>query len=151
MDSLYSVYSIYSVSAGNVLGGHRPGVVVVVASWLRAQEVGGCRRRGLLNHHLPPSPVPHQQHRGQVHATVATAPSIRQFCLLLNHRNDINLIWLKCSEYMYYMPPVLILGIDLKATKYRAINATLTERETSPFEDFENCKKWGVSTKLLIY
>ena len=47
------------------------------------------------------------------------------------------------------MPPVLILGIDLKATKYRAINATLTERETSPFEVFENCKKWGVSTKLL--
>ena len=50
---------------------------------------------------------------------------------------------------MYYTPPVLILGIDLKASKYRAINATLGERERSPFEVFENYKKWGISTKFL--
>ena len=42
---------------------------------------------------------------------------------------------------MYYTPPVLILGIDLKAAKYRAINATLAERETSAFEVSENSKK----------
>ena len=50
---------------------------------------------------------------------------------------------------MYYTPPVLILGIDLKAAKYRAIKATLAEREISAIEVSENSKKWRVSTKLL--
>ena len=50
---------------------------------------------------------------------------------------------------MYYTPPVLILGIDLKAAKYRAIKATLAEHEISVIEVSEDSKKWRDSTKLL--
>ena len=50
---------------------------------------------------------------------------------------------------VYYTLPVLILGIDLKSAKYRAIKTTLAERKISAIEVFENSKKWRVSTKLL--